>query len=119
LCYAEIISWSGIGKAGWASQVASGGNFNKTNTGVLLVLGTQAAIEWTAILNLCGKVVWDSPRFIILERVQVPFGIGGHQRLVPTVIRAPLAKVDSAVTDEYLSIYYPETIGAYTARDFI
>ena len=76
LCYAEIISWSGVGKAGWASQVASGGNLDKTDTGVLLVLGTQAAIEWTAILNLCGKVVWDSARFIILERVQVPVGIG-------------------------------------------
>lgn len=86
---------------------------------MLLVLGTQATIEWAAILNRRGKVVWDSPRFIILERVQVPFGIGRYQRLVPAVIRAILAKVDSAVTDEYLSIYYPETIGAYTARDFV
>ena len=63
---------AGISKAGRASQIAAGGYLDDTDTGVLLVLGTQAAIKGAALFHGGGEFVGDSPRLVVFQRVQIP-----------------------------------------------
>ena len=69
LCQAQVISGTRVSKAGRTRKVAASGDFNKTDTGVLLVLRTQTAIKGAALFHGSGKSARCSSLFVILERV--------------------------------------------------
>jgi hypothetical protein len=41
----------GVSKTGWAAQIASLGDLDKRQAGVLFVISTQTAIQWTTLLD--------------------------------------------------------------------
>jgi len=114
-----LLSGMGISETGGTSQVATAGDLDNTDTGMLLVLRAQAAIVRAALLDGGGKVIGNGPRLVVFERVQVPVGVRGDQRLVPAVLRAVLAHNDGPVADEHLGVYDLATFRAQAARDFV
>jgi hypothetical protein len=116
---AQVIAGVGIGEAYRAAQVAAAGDLDNTDTGMLLVLGAQAAIVGAALFGGGCKVLGNSPRLVVFEPVQVPVSVREDECLMAAVLRAMFAQIDSIVTDEHLSVYHLTTFRAQTACDLV
>ena len=86
-----------IGKAKWAIHIAGAVDFNDAKTGVLLMIGAQAAIVGTAIFDLRAIGKRDRARFVELAELRVCLRIPIHQRLEGAAVRAALGHVDFVV----------------------
>ena len=86
---------------------------------MLLVFGTEAAVQRAAVLNLSAEFQRDGARFIELDRVHVHLGIGTDDALEPAVGWAPFPHVDFVVLDDYLGVYHSFALGTDAARQFM
>ena len=80
-----------VSEAQRAGQVAGGVDFNQSETGVLSVLRTQAAVVGAALGDLGGKLQRECARLIVAGRRDVQRSVVEHERLEPAVLRAALA----------------------------
>src|SRR5439155_12201042 len=81
---------AGIGEAEGAVEVAGRVDLDQSETGVLLVLGAEATVMGTSVLDLGLELQWQGSRLVVRRDVRVKLGVAEHQRLEPAVARAPL-----------------------------
>ncbi len=102
----------GVGEADGAVQVAVAVDLDKSQAGVLLVLGAQPAVLGTAVDHLGAEFQGDRAGLVVAQRTEVHFGVGAYQGLEPSVVRAPLPHDDPAILDQYLGVDGLQTPGA-------
>ena len=113
----EIVARTGIGKAGRTSQIAAAGHLDDADTGMLLVLRTQATVRRATAIDRGRKTVWYRAGFVVPLCAQVPIGIGRDQGLVPAVLRAALPQIQGTIANQHLSIDDLATLWAHAAGD--
>jgi hypothetical protein len=68
-------AYVGVGEAGGATQIAGFGDFDKGEARMLLVVGTEAAIQRAALFNGHLEVAWKGTRLIVLALAEIIGGI--------------------------------------------
>ena len=69
LSQAQVVAGTRVGKAGGTLQVAARGDLHHTHARMLLVLGAEPAVVWTALIYVGGKRQGDRSRLVKADRV--------------------------------------------------
>jgi hypothetical protein len=91
---------AGLGEAERTRHVAGAVDLNDAETGVLLVIGAQAAIVRAAVFDLSGKLQRYCAGLVELRGVGVLLGVAIDQCFEGSVIGAPLAHEDFVVANQ-------------------
>jgi hypothetical protein len=83
-----------------AFQVAVVGDLDDRQAGMLLVVGTEAAVLRAALADRRGEAVRDGTSLEVGQRFQEPVGVAGDEGLAAAVARTLLAQVDLAVAED-------------------
>src|SRR5271168_310112 len=86
---------------------------------MLLVVRTEAAVERTAILDLCAEGERDRTGLVVLAKAQVHLGVAIDERLERPMVRAPLRHVHLVVPQENLRVDHLAAFGTDAPRQFI
>jgi hypothetical protein len=78
LFHREAETWAGRCKAKWAVHIAVAVDLDNAEAGMLLVVGTEAAVERTAILDFRTERKRDSSRLVVLAESHVHLGIAAR-----------------------------------------
>jgi hypothetical protein len=95
---------AGVGEAHWTVEVAGRVDLDYPQTGVLLVIGTQPAVQRAAVAHLGLKLNRQRTGLVEPLGVHVQLGVAVHERHEAAVIAAPLAQVHLVVTHVDLGV---------------
>ena len=115
----QIEARTGLGKAERTCHVAGAVDFDDAETGVLLVIGTQAAIVRAAVLDLSGEFKRDGAGLVELRGVGVQLRVAIDQCFERSMIGAALAHVDLVVADQDVGVDDAAALGADAAGQFV
>ena len=102
-----LVPRAGLGEADRTVQVAGGVDLDDPETGVLLVLGTDAAIPRTAVDDLGLQPQRTVARLVVALDLDVALRVAVHERLERAVLRAALAQEDPALAGHHLRLHVP------------
>jgi hypothetical protein len=106
---------SRFGKAHGALKIATGGYFHERNTGMLLVLGANAAVERAALVRLGAVGVRQARR--LAEFMPVVIGhVGTDEILKRAVLGTRLAEINPPSPNDDLGLDQPAAPGTQAAR---
>jgi hypothetical protein len=98
---------AGVGEADGAVEVAARVDLDDPETGVLLVLGAEAAVERAAVLHLGLELEGQRPGLVEAKLGRVQLGVRVDERLERPVLGAALAHDYAVVADVHLSVDHP------------
>ncbi|GJM34640.1 MAG: hypothetical protein DHS20C18_36410 [Saprospiraceae bacterium] len=105
--------------AGRAAQVAAVGNLDQGEAGMLLVIGTEAAIIRTAIVDFGIESSWIFGSFVVVADVFVIFHISSYQYALAAVLRAAFEHVDFIVFKNDFGFDTAQTFWAETEGEVV
>jgi hypothetical protein len=108
-----------LAKTQRAVHIARAVHLDDAEAGVLLVVGTEAAVIGTAVLDWGSETERDRARLVELRLRGVGRGIAIDKRPDWPMVGAALAHVDLAVPQQDLGVNYPPAGRADAARQFI
>ncbi len=102
--HGEVEAWPSFGKTERAIHVADAVHFDDAEAGVLLVVGAQAAVVRTTIVNFGAIGQRNGAGFVVFAKGRVRFRVGVNKRLERSALRAALAHVNLVVAQNDLCV---------------
>lgn len=100
----EVEARSGVREADRAVEVAGGVHLDEGEAGVLAVLRTEPAVEWTAAVDLGGDPGRGLAGLVVTGLADVCLRIGVDEAFEPAVVGTALAQVHLLVAQEDLGV---------------
>ena len=104
---------SAAGEANGTSQLAAVGDLDQPDTGVLLVLSAETAVERAAVSRVSARLIrLAARREEDLPATPIPIDVVGEQHALRAVLWAALVEVGAAVLEDDLPVDPPQARGA-------